>query len=143
MIDQAQESAFLKTVLDTIIVDGEGVEPPKAGDPVEEKKLNFYELFFFNGTYDADVPYAMYEGSLTSPPCTEDILWVIFLDDIKASQEQIKFIDNLFVIKPSRHLQNLNRRALTYGTYEQRSIMDAISKRIIRKKEEYFGILPA
>jgi carbonic anhydrase len=33
--------------------------------------------------------YYYYEGSLTTPPCTEGVSWIIFIDSIYASQDQI------------------------------------------------------
>jgi len=85
----------------------------------------------------------MYEGSLTTPPCTENVLWVVFLDTIRAGAEQIRALDSFFQTKPSRALQKVNRRPITYQTYEARTIMDAIMKRIIKRKEDYFGVPPA
>lgn len=59
--------------------------------------------------------YAMYEGSMPMPPCQEDTYWIIILDPIQASLRQLQFVDSLFNIKPSRHIQLQNNRWITYG----------------------------
>lgn len=38
--------------------------------------------------------YYYYNGSLTSPPCTENVAWLIFIDPIYASQDQIEMLKN-------------------------------------------------
>ena len=35
-------------------------------------------------------PYTSYRGSLTSPPCTEGVTWIIFLTPLKISATQIE-----------------------------------------------------
>lgn len=38
---------------------------------------------------DGKRPYATYAGSLTTPPCTEGVRWVVFLDPLEAQASQI------------------------------------------------------
>jgi carbonic anhydrase len=36
-----------------------------------------------------DVSYISYEGSLTTPPCTEGILWHVMLEPMKVTKKQV------------------------------------------------------
>lgn len=51
----------------------------------------------------------VYEGSLTTPPCSEIIHWQVFREAITASPEQIKAFSSLFP-NNARPVQPLNRR---------------------------------
>lgn len=53
--------------------------------------------------------YYRYEGSLTTPPCSEVVHWVVFKQPITASPAQIDAFAKLFP-NNSRPLQPLNRR---------------------------------
>ncbi|WP_374370937.1 carbonic anhydrase [Dongia sp.] len=52
-----------------------------------------------------------YQGSLTTPPCSEGVLWSIFRDPIEASSTQIKKFADLFPMN-ARPVQGLHRRFL-------------------------------
>lgn len=54
-------------------------------------------------------------GSMTTPPCMEDVLWVVVLKSIMAEPEDLIFIDRLFNVKPSRHLMDSHRRPVSWG----------------------------
>jgi carbonic anhydrase len=55
--------------------------------------------------------YFRYQGSLTTPPCSEGVLWTVFGSPIEASPEQIKQFAQLFA-NNSRPPQGLHRRFL-------------------------------
>lgn len=86
----------------------------------------------FKGT-SRNFHYAMYEGSLTVPPCFEDVYWIVVLNTAKIRREQLLYIDRLFDIKPSRVLQKNNDRTIAYGEYKYSDIHDAIGNNIINK----------
>nr|WP_298685546.1 carbonic anhydrase [uncultured Dongia sp.] len=52
-----------------------------------------------------------YQGSLTTPPCSEGVLWTVFKDPIDASPAQIEQFAALFPLN-ARPVQGLNRRFL-------------------------------
>ncbi|MBY0430110.1 MAG: carbonic anhydrase family protein, partial [Rhodospirillales bacterium] len=55
--------------------------------------------------------YFRYMGSLTTPPCSEGILWSVFKDSLEASPAQIEKFAKLFPMN-ARPPQELNRRFL-------------------------------
>lgn len=68
----------------------------------------------------------VYQGSLTTPPCTEKITWVISKDVVRIGESQIAEFRKLLTEegKPLRsnfrHLQNINRRTVlksNFGNY--------------------------
>lgn len=52
-----------------------------------------------------------YEGSLTTPPCTEGVKWFVFEQPIELSNKQIEMFVNLFQ-QNNRPLQQLNDREI-------------------------------
>ena len=55
-----------------------------------------------------------YFGSLTTPPCSEVVRWVVFEEPIEISREQIEQFRQIFPLN-ARPIQSLNRRFLLYG----------------------------
>jgi len=58
-----------------------------------------------------DKKYFRYHGSLTTPPCSEIVLWSVFRAPLEASMGQIKTFAKLFPMN-ARPAQELNRRFL-------------------------------
>ena len=56
-----------------------------------------------------DQRYYQFFGSLTTPPCTEDVLWLILKQTATASKEQIKLFSQLFP-NNARPIQAINGR---------------------------------
>ncbi|HWA45807.1 MAG TPA: carbonic anhydrase [Hypericibacter adhaerens] len=52
-----------------------------------------------------------YQGSLTTPPCSEGVLWTMFKQPIEASEDQIRKFAALFPSN-ARPVQGVNRRFL-------------------------------
>lgn len=57
-----------------------------------------------------------YAGSLTTPPCTEIVSWIVFQDAIEASPAQIQTFGTLFPMN-ARPVLPLNRRKLLVDFY--------------------------
>lgn len=55
--------------------------------------------------------YYRYFGSLTTPPCSEGVLWTVYKDPIEASSEQVRRFAALFPVN-ARPVMPLNRRFL-------------------------------
>ncbi|MDI9356407.1 MAG: carbonic anhydrase family protein [Chitinophagaceae bacterium] len=56
--------------------------------------------------------YYTYTGSLTTPPCTQGIQWIIFKETMEASTQQINTLQKLFPHGNARPLQLLNNRII-------------------------------
>ena len=56
-----------------------------------------------------------YFGSLTTPPCSEPVKWVVFQEPIEISKAQIEQFRQIFPLN-ARPIQTLNRRFITSET---------------------------
>lgn len=67
------------------------------------------------GILPSDRAMFRYFGSLTTPPCSEIVKWVVFQEPMEASREQISEFKNLFPLN-ARPVQPLNRRFVLQST---------------------------
>ncbi len=67
------------------------------------------------GLLPRDRRFYRYFGSLTTPPCSERVIWSVFGRPITASRRQIDQFADLFPMN-ARPLQNQNRRQLLSGS---------------------------
>ena len=56
--------------------------------------------------------YFFYNGSLTTPPCTEGVLWIVFKQPIIVSAEQIQHYHDLLGFDNNRPIQPHNSRII-------------------------------
>jgi carbonic anhydrase len=63
------------------------------------------------GLFPSSREFFRYFGSLTTPPCSEGVLWSVFGEPVEASPEQIRRFAQLFPVN-ARPVQRLNRRYL-------------------------------
>lgn len=59
-----------------------------------------------------DLKYFHYKGSLTTPPCTEGVTWIVLKEPIEASREQLIVLQKITGGPNNRPLQPLNRRVI-------------------------------
>lgn len=78
-----------------------GEDPYGDADPVDINDL------ILNRT-----DYFLYNGSLTTPPCTEGVLWIVFKQPIIASTEQIQHYHDLVGFDNNRPIQPHNSRII-------------------------------
>lgn len=57
--------------------------------------------------------YYFYEGSLTTPPCSEQVLWIVMSKPISFSSKQIDLLLSVLSFN-NRPLQPLNKRTIVY-----------------------------
>jgi carbonic anhydrase len=63
------------------------------------------------GLLPADRGYWTYVGSLTAPPCTEGVRWLIFEEELTLSREQLRAFTAIYKMN-SRPLQDLHGRRI-------------------------------
>jgi len=90
-----KENAALKLVFDNL--------PQKQGLTFEIKEFNPADLI------PADPTYFAYVGSLTTPPCTEDVKWQVMRTPIEISYAQLAAFKKLYKMN-ARPVQPLNGR---------------------------------
>jgi carbonic anhydrase len=69
------------------------------------------DLVNAGGLLPADRGYWTYTGSLTTPPCTEDVRWFVFEQEISIGRDQSRAFAALFKIN-SRPLQDAHGRRI-------------------------------
>ncbi len=69
------------------------------------------DLLDMNELLPKDQRYYQFMGSLTTPPCTEGVLWLVLKQPMPASPEQLKLFAQLFP-NNARPVQPLNGRAV-------------------------------
>lgn len=98
LFQEATENTFLKSFIPDI--------PGKEGNTTETKKeIDLSNLF------PKDRRFYTYSGSLTTPPYTEGVRWVIFKQPITCSKEQVAIFKNIEGFN-ARNLQPMNLRML-------------------------------
>lgn len=98
LINAGDENAFLAQFW--------GDFPATEGEVEEEYDVNIADIFPNNFSYYT------YEGSLTTPPCSEIVTWIVMTTPIEASQAQINALKATFGDN-ARPVQPLNGRTIT------------------------------
>ncbi len=78
-------------------------QPTALSEPVDIEKLmlQYSDFYHFN-------------GSLTTPPCSEGVRWVVLPDPVSASAEQIDQFEEVMRHDNNRPVQPLNGRVIVY-----------------------------
>jgi carbonic anhydrase len=70
------------------------------------------EPFDYNELVKGRDEYFIYNGSLTTPPCSEGVQWLVMKQPIVASAEQIQYIHDLVGFDNNRPIQPHNARII-------------------------------
>jgi carbonic anhydrase len=106
LIKSGAENALLRDLLSHA--------PGKAGEQVERKKVVINAADFL----PADQNYYVFEGSLTTPPCSEGIKWYVLKTPIEASASQITAFAKLYPDN-ARPVQPVNGREVLQSNFHK------------------------
>lgn len=76
--------------------------------------------------------YYMYEGSRTTPPCLENVLWIVFRNPTHIGRDQVRLLRNLYafseespcnkhLVANMRPLQEIGKTRILYRTFSKAS----------------------
>ncbi len=83
--------------------------------PIKEGMIkDIHQKIDLSSLFLEDKPYYSYKGSLTTPPCTENVNWIVFKEPIILSVEEVLKLKNNMPINNYRNEQPLNDRVVTY-----------------------------
>ncbi|WP_034917402.1 carbonic anhydrase family protein [Erwinia sp. 9145] len=94
----------------------EGADNPVMADVLKNlpTKLNepeaFKEPLALAHLVPGDKSYYRFSGSLTTPPCTEGVRWLIMKESVTASKQQLHTIEKALGLHNNRPVQPLNGR---------------------------------
>lgn len=77
--------------------------------PGEKKKLS--GKININGLMPGNKAYYNYSGSLTTPPCSEGVNWIVLKNSVEVSTDQVAALTRLFPLSV-RPVQPLNDRVI-------------------------------
>lgn len=97
MFEQGQENKKLKQLWKEL--------PKKAGQVVQLKYQDLAAAFL-----PEHLDYYRFSGSLTTPPCSEGVRWIVLKDIQQASKKQIKAFSSLLEYPNNRPVQPTNAR---------------------------------
>lgn len=106
IFQEGEENEHLQTLLDNL--------PKEINKQEIHKETNLNPVMFFPGNTD----FYKYSGSLTTPPCSEGVYWMVFKHTIEASAEQIQQMNEVMG-ENSRPVQEANSRTLLKSWMEQ------------------------
>lgn len=81
--DSTQENALINTLWDKVPLVKGKIENPGV-------------MIDINQILPADKSYFTYMGSLTTPPCSENVLWLVLKNPIYVSEAQVKNFDRMY-----------------------------------------------
>lgn len=79
--------------------------PENAGDSKKLEKIVDASLLL-----PAEQSYYRFNGSLTTPPCTEGVLWILFKESVSISKEQVEKFAKIMKHPNNRPVQPVNAR---------------------------------
>jgi len=106
IFQEGEENESLQVLLDNL--------PKQIGKQELHRNANLNPVMFMPGNTD----FYKYSGSLTTPPCTEGVYWMVFKHPIEASAEQIQQMNEVMG-ENARPVQQMNARAMLKSWAEQ------------------------
>lgn len=100
MIEEGQANAEIAKLWE--------VAPQQPGEKPSKADVDFAKLV------PSTSKFYRYAGSLTTPPCSEIVQWVVFAEPITVSKEQLEAFAKLYPDN-SRPVQALNKRTIVFG----------------------------
>lgn len=98
LVQQGKANSLVQTIWNNMPLEkNDVVQPPGTID--------------LNQILPTDRRYYTYMGSLTTPPCTEGVLWIVFKQPIELSPEQISIFSRLYPMN-ARPIQNSSGRLI-------------------------------
>ena len=97
MFEEGEENKKLKRLWKEL--------PKKAGNTVQLKHQDLAAAFL-----PENLDYYRFNGSLTTPPCSEGVRWIVLKDIQQASKQQIKAFSSLLEHPNNRPVQPANAR---------------------------------
>jgi len=98
LIQQGKANSLVQTIWNNMPLEkNDTVQPPGTID--------------MNQILPASRQYYTYMGSLTTPPCTEGVLWVVFKEPIDLSQDQISIFSRMYPMN-ARPIQSIAGRLI-------------------------------
>lgn len=97
MFEQGKENTELKKIWDNM---------PES----EQSKAHLIEALSTAKLLPKEKSYYRFNGSLTTPPCTEGVRWFVLKNTIEASQAQIDKFHNVMGTDTNRPIQPINAR---------------------------------
>ncbi len=82
--------------------------------PLDKSHTNMQNKVVFDPAQliPKDSGYYIYSGSLTTPPCTEGVTWLVMKKILNASTEQLDFFRHQIIDHNARPVQPLNQRTI-------------------------------
>lgn len=110
-----QENNFLQVIIDNVPSKNEEKFTPVAVDLNSALPVDITQ--YKSGTR-VHYPYYTYQGSLTTPPCTQDVKWFVWSKPDIITKAQVESLSAIFEVAPSRPggVQPLNGRIVQLKT---------------------------
>ncbi len=80
-------------------------------DTVEEASA-IEPLFNVESLLPADRQYYRFDGSLTTPPCSEGVTWLVLAEQVSVTQDQVDWFYDLMGESTNRPVQMINDRLI-------------------------------
>ncbi|XP_040591032.1 carbonic anhydrase 6 [Mesocricetus auratus] len=98
-IDEYAENTYYSPIISELL----NIQYP--GEATTLINVSIQDLFPGDTHY-----YYTYKGSLTTPPCTENVKWFVFKDSVKLSKTQVLKIENTIKNRQNETLHNIYRQ---------------------------------